>query len=280
MKLSTLSSLGLSTLVLGLVQTPAVAINIDFFGEGDQYLQVINDPNAPPNPFDDDVVVNLTDTYLDPESTTGTLGGTRYISIEIVGSRTVDSDRSANLDINIEGQNASFSSNSEIQAEATFKWDNNGNGLRGIDDGIDGIDGIDLTENNTQNSLKLDISFLSLEESVSENPILPELTFTIEDYNDGIQNISQKITKPGVVYFNYGNKNNRTADFTDVKAITLKTTETTYGQNMTFDFLATAEQPVPFEFSPSLGIILSSGFFGFHALKKRWKNNSSDKLIS
>jgi hypothetical protein len=192
----------------------------------------------------------------------------------------VDSDRSANLDINIEGQNASFSSNSEIQAEATFKWDNNGNGLRGIDDGIDGIDGIDLTENNTQNSLKLDISFLSLEESVSENPILPELTFTIEDYNDGIQNISQKITKPGVVYFNYGNKNNRTADFTDVKAITLKTTETTYGQNMTFDFLATAEQPVPFEFSPSLGIILSSGFFGFHALKKRWKNNSSDKLIS
>jgi hypothetical protein len=44
------------------------------------------------------------------------------------------------------------------------------------------------------------------------------------------------------------------------------------------DFLETAIKPVPFEFTPSLGLILGGSLFGFLKLQKKLKKRQSKTL--
>jgi hypothetical protein len=258
MKLSAISSLGLGALLLGLVQTPAMSINIDLFqdvevGTGtEQSVQINEGLNTP-----------LIQTNTDSNLPLGrVIGGTRYLSL------SVDNNASAtkfHVDSSENKQHLSLSTPSGVTSTGIVKWNGTGN-------------------KNEEGFWDL---FQEGHDSFQVRIIAAELNgrlkFTVEDDNNiasssfGIKS-QESNSPPSDLFIPYNKFSN--IDFAKVKSIEMEISAgAREAYDITIDSIVTA-QAVPFEFSPSLGIILSSSFFGFHALRKRWKNNSSDKLIS
>jgi hypothetical protein len=263
MKLSTLSSLGFSTLVLGLVQTPAVGVTIDLFENvNDTSLEqsVYINRGIPPENFPED-----SDTNLPLEKV---IGRSRHMKISIDPTDS-ESEAIFTVDANPGNNFLDLTTGTDVISTGTVVW----NGLNTVDyNNLSGELNADLTQNG-DNSFNVAIKFTDLNGT---------LKFTVSDgINTGSLTKSIPLVPMGSssqnLVFRYSDFSNN-VDFSSIDYIAMEATSNQAAYDLTLDFVETAE--VPFEFSPALGIILSSGFFGFHALKKRWKNNSSDKLIS
>lgn len=232
MKRAIISSLGLSTLLFGIVQTPAKAINIDF--------------------FDDNPSQNITvakgafGTYSSlATGLSNTIGGQRYIQLTTTGINT-----KALTTLDIGGGSADLSAANNVTPSFSFLWNGGGS----------------LNQNLTvggQNAFQLDV--IAVDQNFTLN-----LLITDTNNNSGI--ISQTIN--GINTYNFLYSAASGVNFSSVKSIQLYSSNTPTSLDASFDYLQTAQ--IPFEFSPSLGILLSGSLFGLIFLK----NKSSEQKLN
>jgi hypothetical protein len=261
MKVSTISSLGLGALLLGLAQNPAMGVTIDLFTDSQSVSRTIK-PACSSYPCS-----SVTYSGINESTFTGldaAIGGQRYMKVDIPFFQPFsysqrNGSRTAYLDINslTKPEQATLITDPAITASAMFRWDGGGSLNANL-------------QPNGEDSFKIDI--LSIDNTVN-------LVFTVTDTNNRQGTITEQVSSGGEQFLKFANISNPEVDFKDIKSVQLATASEPQSLDFEFAFVETAKE-VPFEFSPSLGIILSGSFFGFHVLKKKWKNNSSDKLIS
>ncbi|MGF1587796.1 MAG: hypothetical protein ACFCU7_00875 [Pleurocapsa sp.] len=241
MKLLNIYGVGIGALLLGLTSTPAMAVTIDLFSdvEDSNGFQFVLDDTA------DNTPVFNTDTSL-----TGVIGGQRTIEVNkrsgiLPGSRNT-------FIVNEAAKNVTFSSDTDVSSDFSIAWDGNY-----------GPGGIDLTGGGTQN-------FFLLE--VTSNDLGANLVFDVTDIDGGTSRISKSVGAgvTGDQFFSFASATGG-GDLTKASSIKLSSTNTTASLDMRFAFVDTAAA-VPFEFSPSMGILFFGGLFGVHRLKKRLKS--------
>jgi hypothetical protein len=250
MKLLNIYGVGIGALLLGLISTPAMAITIDLFQDVNNPVGNINGTQSVTDLLNDGNPVSLTDSNLDP---TGVIGGQRTIAVN-----NRNSTSTTTLTVNSINQMANFSSSNGVRSDLSITW--NGSSF--------GSNGIDLTDGGTQKFFLLNGS----------NDLRVDLVFDVTDINGNTSTLSQRIApslsdEDGNListnkFFGFANFTGN-GDFTKASSIKLSSTNTLAGLDMDFAFIETA---VPFEFSPSTGLLFVGGLFGISKLKKKLKS--------
>lgn len=251
MKLLNFINIGFSTLMLGLISSPAMAasITLDSFTDVDE--TELNDDPVSSDPFIqrvDDNVADGTSVSNTDGSLSGVIGGTRTISVNKTGGR----QGTTFLVDSFEGfEKASFSSGDATTGTFSLIYDGDGFG-----------DGIDLTGGGTNDSFAID---------VVTNDLGVTLNFEVFD---GTNTATSSQT---VAAGELGTKPFPFADFSNQSSLEQAQSVTMYssGAPAALDFGFQDFRAVPFEFSPSLGIILCGGLFGIHKLRKIYQNSQS-----
>lgn len=78
---------------------------------------------------------------------------------------------------------------------------------------------------------------------------------------------------PETLYFEFAEYETAGVNINSVEYIALGITGPT-ASDLELDFLETAVKPIPFEFSPGLGLLISGGFFSFLIIRSRKANKS------
>ncbi len=239
MKLLNIYSVGIGALLLGLISTPAMAVTIDLFNdvEGSATRQSVRDDLL------DGLPVTNTDIGL-----TGVIGGKRTISVEKLLGEEEDA---TNFSVRTTAQEAILSSDSGVQPRFSILYD-----------GDFGASGTDLTAGGTQKSFLVNII---------GNDLGANLAFDVTDINNNTSIITQSVAPntTGNTYFRF-DRATGSANLTTAKSITFRSTNAPVNLDMSFAFVETSAA-VPFEFSPSMGLVFFGGLFGIHHLKKRLK---------
>ena len=245
MKYSNIYSLGLGILILGLVPTPAMGITIDLFTD----TQSIGSTTATSGTFSDDSITGSSSIF----------GGDRTLSTTI-------SNGSGNP-VTFNGISV-FSGSGTITAESgatvggTFLWDGFTSGGSGD---LTFIDGSKIADS-------IILSVTNVSETVN-------MQFTVKDI-DGTEGtltkeiIDEEIGKYYYSFDNFSASGGTTSgiNFEKINYIEMSTVGTIPANlDLTFNLVESGE--IPFEFSPSLGIILCSSFFGICKLRKRFQYN-------
>ena len=259
MKRSHFSSLGLGILLLGLVPTSAMGVTIDLFNDVD------DDPNDPDDNSNLQIVIRdriNTDLLSNTDSgLSDVIDGYRTIDLEIVNQNSPSSraESAFYIDTSVYQDNpinkAILDTGNGLTPRTNIIWDGG--------DGTLGTSGVDLTDGGGHNSFLLDI-----------NTVLGEVTlsFNVEDTNNKTGSISKNITSNGEHFFSYNDPAASAVDFSSIKSISLATSNEPDSLSYSYNSLKTAVE-VPFEFSPSLGIILCGSFFGVYKLRQKLQSN-------
>ena len=234
-------SLAISGLFLGSNQTSASAFTIDLFGES----QFAGSNLATDGTFTDDSVTGSANIF----------GGDRFLSTTISGGSGSFVTFNG---INIFGNKAAIITEPGATVGGYFEWA-----------GIDGVSSEDLTGG----LLNLDSIQVSID-SVSEEV---NLEFTLEDADGTTGTLSKNIPdeQTGNYYYSFNDFSSSGGtvaglDFEAIDYIRMGTVGTIQPQmDLSFSLVQSAVQPVPFEFSPSLGLIFCGGLFGVSKLRKR-----------
>jgi hypothetical protein len=253
MKLLTFGSLGLSVLLLGLAQNPASAITIDVFSDvddndsGEQFVQDTSFGTISPPTSNGGV----SDTDGSGTALTGVLGGVRTIEVEKI---TPNNSSSKPVSLLIDAgtnERASYSSADGIQGKFSITW----NGDFGS--------GIDLTDDNGTEQL-----YFRIDVPTNDNGVT--LNFTVSN-GTTTSTLSRGVAAgtTGSVFFDYASFSNPSV-LTEATSISLSSDTAPASLDFSVDFFGTAAQ-VPFEFSPTLGLLTSVGFFGSLEWNKRRK---------
>lgn len=246
MKLSTLLIFSASTLILGLVKAPARGLIIDFFNdvdddiEGLQFIQDTMKDGAPVTDIDG-ATIPLTDV----------IGGIRLLE---VNKLTGSSSKRSLLEVDATSNRLDFSSDNNSTGSFSLNWN-------GDFDGAGSNNFLDLTESGNKKSFLV---------SVLTNDLGVNLNFEVSDGTNTAK-LTQTLAsgRTGNVYFSFANFTNQTA-LAQAKSIKLYSSNAPAGLDFSLALIENSEE-VPFEFSPSLGIVLSGSFFGFCAIRKRFK---------
>jgi hypothetical protein len=240
MKRAIVNSFGLGALLLGVVQTPAMGVTIDLFNDVNDLedgFQTVFDSSTTSTPVREDTDTSLSDV----------LGGQRYIKVETYQKAGGGSQVGGLLEVDPVLTIVGFSTGTNVKAHATLRWDGGGSLNQ------------DLTLGG-HNSFRLEVS--TIDQYVT-------LNFKVDDTSTNSGIISKTINAPGTYYFPYSEASG--VDFTSAKSIELYTSAEPTELDFTFDFAQTDIDPatVPFEFSPTLGIILCGGFFAMKNSRKK-----------
>lgn len=251
MKVSTIAYLGLSTLLLGLMPTPAMGVTIDLLSD-------VESTDDPPEQFVSDrfgsstVFDEITDSSL-----TGVLGGTRTIKVNKYFPATNSGSSTAQFVVRESNGQASYSSTSGTQGSFEITWD-------GDFDGSGTNNYIDLTEGGAKDQFLID---------VVSNDLGVKLNFEVFD-GTNTATYAQTLAAGtiGDVYFPFSSFSNQSA-LTQAQSIRFYSSNEPLDLDFTFSLFESAQE-VPFEFSPGLGLILGGSFFGLNSLRKKLKANN------
>ena len=239
MKFLTASSLVISTFVLGLSQTTVSAFTLDAFSDSNESLQ--NLQVFPPSTSGSDP-----DTFL-----SGTDFDNRTIEL------TLDNNVSGgNILINPSATAAYISSNAGTTINsAKFTWDFDVNTIPGY---------ANLKDDPTHDSLQIEL--LSIDQVGGAN-----FKFTLTDSSSDVVMLDQDISSIGTQDFLYADfESQGNINLNEITKVNLEITNAMQDFDASFDFIQSGKQ-VPFEFSPTLGIVIGGSFIGFNVLKKRSK---------
>ena len=245
-------SLAVSVVLAELNQTSASAFTLDLFTDGNDIFPETTIPyqNVEANPVFNtmsasDINTGLSDVAwgqrkIELKSTSETIGKS---SIQILGSpanrSTISSDAGVTID------------------NAKYTW------------GSDSSTPLDITDSGTEDSFLVSVFSIDLAGAT--------FTFSVEDGDSDVGSISQPVNSTGNIYFPYETltTNFPNVDPTRIREVDLEITnapadfDASFNFNASFDSIRSAAQPVPFEFSPSLGLIFCGGLFGIYKLRKR-----------
>ena len=239
-------SLAFGVVLAGLNQTSTSAFTLDLFTDGNDTFPSTTIPyqNVEANPIFDtasasDIDTGLSDVAwgqrkIDITSTSATIGSS---NIQILGSPVNRSTISSDAGVTINS--------------AKYTW------------GSDSSTPLDITDSGTDDSFLVSVFSIDLAGAT--------FTFSVEDDDNDVGNISQPVDSIGDTYFPYETLTNNfpNVDQTRIREVGLEITNAPADFDASFNFIRSAAQPVPFEFSPSLGLILCGGLFGINKLRKR-----------
>lgn len=241
-------SLAINGLLLGLHQTSAMAFTLDLFTDANtELVPGVKRQRIETEPFVSSFARD-TDTNL-----SGTDLGQR--TLELTVNEFAPSRASMQI-LSIGSTNsytASISSEAGVTIEsAKFTW------------GSDSTAPQDITNGGVDDSLLLDI----ISADLSGNTLF---TFTFEDSDGDIGSISQNLISEEDIYFPYETLTNNfsNVDQTRIREVSLNITNAPQDFDASFAFVESAVRPVPFEFSPSLGLVFCGGLFGINKFRKR-----------
>ncbi len=259
MKRSTIYSLGLGILLLGLAPTPAMGVTIDLFKSVDQDSSDGNDQPFQGSYVTQRAIRSSSDTIGEADTNedsglSDVIGGYRNLSLKVTEHNSPGFDAESKLAVDTTVNQAILSTDPGLLPEATITWD-------GGDDEL-GLGGVNLTDGG-HDSFLLDI----------DTDLEVTFTFNVEDTSSNTGSVSQDITTDGQYYFSYNDPGVSAVDFSSIKSISLVTSNEPDSLDFAYNFIETAVEPVPFEFSPSLGIILCGSFFGINKLRKRLQSS-------
>ena len=259
---SWLCKIALSTVLLGSAQTSATGFSLDAFTsfETNNFQSVTVSPFSPQNTVAND---------LDPSLDSTVFGNARTLQIE-----KLDAGLNLNpISFGSAGGQAGFSVPDGTTAKAEIIWDGFDLSNNGQDIEIDGSD--------VQRSFQVNIQSLNLGNG---NGNL-DLNFDIRDTSGNVgtltRNITSNIDTPTSLLFAYrggfGTESNVVANNVNLQSIDyirFYTDDENVGDDFTFNFIQSSEE-VPFEFSPTLGLILGGSLFGFLKIKKNLQRSKS-----
>ena len=245
MKLLKLSvcSVAISGLSIGYNCPQVSAFTIDLFSEN----QFAGSNQATSGTFTNDSVTDSTNIF----------GGDRFISTTISGGSGSPVTFNG---INIFGDEASIIAEPGATVSGFFEWG-------GISDSGSSLD---LTDSGDSDLIQVSI------ESVSETV---SLEFTVKDADGTVGMLSQNVLdeETGNYYYSFSDFSStggeiEGVDFEAIDYVKMGTVGMVPPQlDLTFSLVQSSS--VPFEFSPSLGLILCGGLFGIKKLRKKLKNN-------
>lgn len=232
--------IAISGLSLGLKQTPAIAFQLDLFSDAVDATQSVEVLGKNDSGFDIDSGISGTDL------------GRRRLDISLDNNSLI----SGKIQVFPSATLASISSDSLTTiSSAKFTW------------GSDTTPAQDITTGGIDNSFR--VNLLGIDQSVGAT-----FTFTVEDSDGDVGVISDNISSIGSSYFPYDNLN-ANVNQESIREVSLEITNAPESFDATFDLIESAVLPVavPFEFSPSVGLIFCGGLFGINRLKKKLRNN-------
>jgi hypothetical protein len=259
MKRFNIYSLGLGVLLLGLVPNSAAAFTLDLFTSGNSLTGKNN--NIPYQKVEVNLEEN-SDSASDLDTSLSNVAwGQRQLDI------TASSSGLGTAQIEVIGgtqTRAKISSQAGVTIDsALFTWgfDSNTNYL-------------DITDGGTHNVFNLNII------TIDQNGA--DIKFRVTDsQGDFGEVIVDNITSNGSKSFAYNDiiTNNSAVNLNSIKKVQMEVLNAPADFDSQFDFVQSAYDPafppaeIPFEFSPSLGIILCGSLFGVYKLRKRLQNN-------
>ena len=272
MKFLNIKSFAFGALFLGLAQTSAMGFTLDAFTEynnNDNLGFTVDGQQAQVNGFGGIITPSPdTDTDLNINLV---FSGQRTISVSDLNNSEED------VNFKVFDGNASLSVGSSTIGGAEIIWD----GYQGSTANFVDIQELD-NGNPTQFSFQINVDSLDIGDDINENPDELVLGFEIQDTSGNSANITQSITQNVSLgnsqsfYFPYQNRVESTIDnggnvnLQQINYIRFYTDSENVGDDFNFSFIQSSEV-VPFEFSPSLGLILGSSLFGFLKLQKKLK---------
>lgn len=264
MKISSIYSLAFGILLLGAIPNPAMGFTLDLFNDTESNSTFI-DPPGFAFPYDGQQAElngsNFGGQPLVPSSDPDTglsdvIGGQRTLSVEENNTVATGSPGGGtiNLKVDTAKEEVSFNVNAGTNGSASILWD----GITASDE--------DLTIDD-QNSFLISILSIDIVSGVTLN-----FEVTDEFSNSGV--ISNPVSSTGNAYFLYDDvmqnpANTSNVSFKDARSIEFYTSGEPDDLDFRFDFITSSN--VPFEFSPSLGIIIGGGFLGINILRKKLK---------
>ena len=264
MKILNICTLAFGSIILGVSANPAMGFTLDLFKDTESNSTTINFPPEIPVPYDgQQAELNGNDfngqPYV-PSSDTNT-----GLSDVIGGKRTISVTENTPISPNNNGGSLINLKVDPVNTEVSFNVSSGSNGTASILwDGITGSNQ-DLTRDD-QNSFLIRI--LGIDSSATFN-------FEVTDASNNSGVISNPVNTTGDSYFLYDDvvqnpDNTSNVDFVNAKSVKFYTSNEQDDLDFRFDFVTSANT-VPFEFSPSLGIIVSGAFIGINVLKKKLK---------
>ncbi len=258
MKRSHFYSLGLGVLLLGFVPSNASAFTLDLFTDGND---VFPNTTVPYQKVQVDTVFNQVSASNLDTGLSGVAWGQRQLDI------TASSSFIGSAKIEIFGNpstRATISSDDSVTINtALFTW--------GFDSNTEYQD---ITDGGTDNVFNLQII------SIDQNGA--DIKFTVTDNAGERGSVTvENITSTGAKSFAYSDilTNNPNVNLGGIKKVQMEVLNAPTSFDGSFDFIESAndpfypEVPVPFEFSPSLGILLCGGFFGVYKLRQKLQKN-------
>ncbi|MEM8828979.1 MAG: hypothetical protein AAGE96_06430 [Cyanobacteria bacterium P01_G01_bin.19] len=250
-------SFAFTGLLVGLNQTSALAFTLDLFTDANDTFPSTTIPyqTVEANPiFGGTVSASDTDTGLSDVA-----WGQRRLDLTSTAGITTIGDSNIKV-FGSPATSASVNSESGTTIDsAMFTW--------GFDTNTDYED---ITDNGADNTFGLDIVNIDLNGA--------DIVFSVTDNNNDRGSVTvENITSTGSISFPYNDILTDNPDVTlgNIKKIEMEIVNVPTDFDVTFDLIESRYDadfpnvPVPFEFSPSLGLLLCSGVFGFKRIKKR-----------
>lgn len=233
--------IGINALLLGILSNKAAAFKIDFFDE----QQFAGSSSATNGTFTDNSVTGRENIF----------GGDRFLSTTFSGG---SGSPFTNNGIGIFNGQALITAEPGASVSGYIEW----NGIS------DSGSSIDLTDSGVSDSIRLDVS------NVSETI---DLEFIVEDADGTVGALTKNIFDESIgdYYYSFNDFSSSGGtteglDFTTIDRVRMGTNgEVPNNFDGTFALVESAAQPVPFEFSPSLGLVFCGGLFGLNKLRKR-----------
>lgn len=258
MKLLNIYGVGIGALLLGLISTPAMAFSIDFFDSTN-----VNTYNPPFNgaTYNGQRVEIGEALDLYPSTDTDTnlsnvIGGQRTISVTRK-AQPAGGSGAISLNVNPTNRTASFDVASQSAGSFSIDWNGNFGSQKNFTAG--GLDALEIGVLQVDNN---GITFnFGLTDGLGNSGVITKTVNSSGNarflYNDIVQNGS----------------NQANLDLTNISSLKFYTSGEPESSDLAFDFIQTINsQAVPFEFSPSMGLVFFGGLFGVHRLKKKLKS--------
>ena len=252
MKLLNLKAIAFGTLFLGLAQTSATGFSLDAFTSFES-----------PNTFQF--------TTIPAFSSQGTIANDTQSSLDSTvfgGSRTLQLTKLDNILTPNTAIISAFNGVAELSSpsyktRAEIIWD----GLDGSGSFQDiEIDGVDV-----QRSFQVNVESLNIGTGNGNLTLGFEIRDTSGNSATITQDITSDISSTTSLYFPYQDRveSGGSVNLQQIDYVRFYTEDENVGDDFKFNFIQSSEV-VPFEFSPTLGLILGGGLFGFLKLKKKF----------
>ena len=278
-----IKSLGLGVLLVGLAQVPVMGFELDLFDDVNDTL--FNRQEVYENVFIRGSGFQDQPTDTDTFTSSSVVGNNRHLKITIEPAE--NTSNSSELIVDANNSILQLITNSNIKPNALVVQ-NGSNDIDFADLNADASLNLDLeADGDGDDSIGISIKFSdqTVADDEETQTVTEGIGLTLDEGTDGdddgtTHTVYLDIPKVGIgssetLYFEFAEYETAGVNINSIEYVALGINGN-YGSDIDIDFLETAQKPVPipFEFSPGLGLLISGGFFSFLIIRSKKANKS------